>query len=169
MPNTMTLISSVTVGSGGASTIGFTSIPSTYTDLKVLFSFRDNTASIWNNLLVTFNGSNTYAAKSLVGTGSGSAVSQSSSSNADRQYTNSNSTTANFFGSGDLYIPNYTSSDTKTFSSDTVGENHAASSVIGMMAGSSSLTSAINAITFAVSGQSFLQYSTAYLYGIKNS
>ena len=37
---TYTLISSVTVGAGGASSIDFTSIPSTYTDLLVKISAR---------------------------------------------------------------------------------------------------------------------------------
>ena len=40
MADTYTLISSVTVGAGGASSIDFTSIPATYTDLLVKFSLR---------------------------------------------------------------------------------------------------------------------------------
>jgi hypothetical protein len=39
--NTYTLISSVTVGSGGAANMGFTSIPATYTDLLVKLSARE--------------------------------------------------------------------------------------------------------------------------------
>ena len=40
MATTFTKIASVTVGSGGASSIDFTSIPSTYTDLCVKLSTR---------------------------------------------------------------------------------------------------------------------------------
>ena len=59
MANTYTLISSVTVGSGGASSIEFTSIPSTYTDLLLNFSGRSNTnqASGGFACKIEFNGS----------------------------------------------------------------------------------------------------------------
>jgi hypothetical protein len=40
MATTYEIIASVTVGSGGAANIEFTSIPATYTDLVVLFSAR---------------------------------------------------------------------------------------------------------------------------------
>jgi hypothetical protein len=43
MATTYDLISSVTVGSGGAANIEFTSIPATYTDLVVLFSGQELT------------------------------------------------------------------------------------------------------------------------------
>ena len=42
MATTYTLISSVTVGSGGAASIEFTSIPSTYTDLVLKLSARSS-------------------------------------------------------------------------------------------------------------------------------
>jgi hypothetical protein len=42
MATTYEIISSVTVGSGGAANIEFTSIPATYTDLYVLASIRSN-------------------------------------------------------------------------------------------------------------------------------
>jgi hypothetical protein len=51
MANTYTLISSVTVGSGGTCNIEFTSIPATYTDLVHLFICRNdssaNAITIW--------------------------------------------------------------------------------------------------------------------------
>ena len=56
-PN-MVAIQTVTVGAGGASSIEFTSIPQTYTDLKVVFSVRDATNN--NGVVkITFNGSAT--------------------------------------------------------------------------------------------------------------
>jgi len=45
MPNTMTLIASSTVGAGGSTAITFSSIPSTYTDLVIKHSLRNNLAS----------------------------------------------------------------------------------------------------------------------------
>jgi len=55
MANTYKLISSVTVGSGGAATIGFTSIPATYTDLLLSYSGRiDQTGNV-RQVDISFN------------------------------------------------------------------------------------------------------------------
>ena len=53
MANTYTLISSVTVGSGGASSIDFTSIPATYTDLCLVWSGRSAGSDV--DTKITFN------------------------------------------------------------------------------------------------------------------
>ena len=45
MANTFKKIQTVTVGSGGAASIDFTSIPQTYTDLKIVLSARTNRAN----------------------------------------------------------------------------------------------------------------------------
>ena len=56
MADTYVLINSVTVGAGGASTIEFTSIPSTYTDLLLYCSVRDSATSTGvQNLYITYN------------------------------------------------------------------------------------------------------------------
>jgi hypothetical protein len=168
MANTFTLISSVTVGSGGAATIEFTSIPSTYTDLCLLTSTR-NEASATSDINVTFNTSGgTYTSLRLIGVGSGSAE---SSISTKQQLRNDISTyTANTFASGMFYVPNYTSSNAKSASADSVSENNATEAIQVMTAGSWSGTAAISTITLDIAaGQEFAQYSTAYLYGISNA
>ena len=55
MPTTFTKIASVSVGAGGASSIDFTSIPSTYTDLVVKVSYRTTDATNTGTLISTFN------------------------------------------------------------------------------------------------------------------
>ena len=150
------------------SSVVFDNIPQTgYTDLVIRLSSRENSASVWNNLGIAFNGSGTYYAKSVVGTG-GATTSQSSSA-LDRQYANGGSTTANTFGNGEIYIPNYAGSLPKVISSSTVGENNSTTSVVGLMAGLFTSTSAITTITLTVSGQSFVTGSTFSLYGISAS
>ena len=53
---TFTKIASATVGSGGASSIEFTSIPSTYTDLVIKLSMRSAFTSFnRHDLQLTFN------------------------------------------------------------------------------------------------------------------
>ena len=50
MATTYTLISSVTVGSGGAASIEFTSIPADYTDLLLKVSMRCAGSQQWSKL-----------------------------------------------------------------------------------------------------------------------
>ena len=71
--NTLVKIQTVTVGSGGASSIDFTSIPQTYTDLCVVLSARGTNAGTGaNDGHLTFNSSSTgYSSRLLYGTGGG--------------------------------------------------------------------------------------------------
>ena len=168
----MTLISSVTVGSGGASSIDFTSIPSTYTDLVLEYSLRGNLSSRLTYVMVEFNGLATNQTGKLLAGDSASAYS-ASYSNIFTGATGSNAT-ASTFGSGQIYIPNYASSNNKSLSIDYVGENNSTSADAWLFAGLWSSSAAINRITlYAADGgfsktQTFNQYSTAYLYGVTN-
>jgi hypothetical protein len=163
MAKAFELISSVTVGAGGAASVGFSSIPSTYTDLLVYLSFRDDNV----NLFMTFNGSTAnFTNKQLAYDGGGPA----SYSRTDTfvGYGQTASTfTANVFSNCSVYIPNYASSNNKSFSIDSASETNATgSAMLGLVGGLWSNTAAINAISFSASE---VQYSTAYLYGIKKS
>ena len=165
-------IASVTVGSGGASTLAFSSIPSTYTDILLVTSLRDVTSG-GGVAKITFNGStSSYTARQLVGNGSSA---YSDTSYGGSYYSAEGSSvasgyTANTFSNGSFYIPNYAGSNNKSISTDTVVENNATSSYLALSAGLWSNSSAISSITITqYSGGTFAQYSTAYLYGIKSS
>jgi len=166
---TLSLVSTVTVGSGGAASIEFTGIPQTATDLYLVISGRSAYASGSSAALqISVNASATgYVNKILAGTGS--AVLSSSGSTAyvsgylDMPAATS---TANTFGNTALTIPNYTSSVAKTFSLDTVGENNAAAAVQVITAGSWSGTAAITSVKAAVAN-GFVEYSTASLYTVQ--
>ena len=167
MPNTMTLIASSTVGSGGASSIDFTSIPSTYTDLVVKFSVRNDGGATWGTL--TLNGSSTgWTLKNLYGDGS-STGSQSQSVNTYTVMQNNTGDTANTFTNSEFYIPNYAGSNYKSISGEQTRENNGTSAYIYLHALLWSNTAAINRVTLNAITNNFAQYSTAYLYGIKNS
>lgn len=168
---TMTLLSTVTVGAGGAASIDFTSIPATYTDLVVKASIRVNTTgATYSNLYISFNGSTTgFSNRILYGlAGSVASANTSGASLPYSLYGTTNTNTANTFASGELYIPNYTSSNNKSVSSDSVNENNAADGGFNnISAGLWANSAAINQIT--ISGvANFVQYSTASLYGIKS-
>jgi hypothetical protein len=162
---TFTLIASSTVGAGGAASIDFTSIPSTYTDLVVKISTRFNSANA--AIKIGFNSSTTnLSIRYLYGSGS------AASSGSDAQiyaYANSSGSTASTFGNSEVYIPNYTSSNNKSVSVDAVTENNATAADMLLGAGLWSNTAAITAIGLVPISGNFVQYSTAYLYGIVKS
>jgi hypothetical protein len=176
MANTYTLIASTTVGSGGAANFDFTSIPSTYTDLSLVVSARATSGSAYGTALkMIFNNvtSAQYTWKNLQGYDS--TADSNGSAGADVYTTTGQMPTANqtasVFGSNNIYIPNYAGSTNKSFSAEAVTEQNASTGwIINMIAGLWSNTSAINRITLTTgNGSNFVEYSTAYLYGIKNS
>jgi hypothetical protein len=161
-----TLISSVTVGAGGASSIDFTSIPGTYTDLVVLLSVRSNIniTSLHDMLYLKLNGSTSITVRDLYGNGSSAASSTASGTN-QISMENGLSTTASTFTSVSIHIPNYAGSANKVFSVDSVSENNATSAFQYLTAGIYNSSSAITSVGFT-NNSTFVQYSTAYLYGL---
>ena len=171
MATTFTLIASATVGSGGAASIDFTSIPSTYTDLLVKLSSREESADN-QELRMRTNGntSSIYSTRELRGTGSAAGSFTLSGTTAAAARQNVASSTANTFGNAEIYIPNYTNtSNNKSFSSDSVAENNATAATQSLIAGLISSTSAITSLSFFCEVGDLAQYTTATLYGIKNS
>ena len=168
MANTFELISSVTVGVLGASSIDFTSIPSTYTDLCLKLSVRGSDLDIYTALTLNLNGSATgFTGKIIEGSGSGVASGNPTTGIGDP---NGNTSTANTFGNVEIYIPNYASSNYKSISVDGVGENNATTAYAFLVATLWSNTAAINRVTVSpTAGKSWVQYTTAYLYGVKNA
>lgn len=173
MENTYTLIASSIVGAGGTSTITFSSIPSTYTDLCIKISARSSSSNERRILFVRFNGTTSgYNDKTVRGYNSGVASqTDNGGNNSIAVYDISAATaTASAFGNVEIYIPNYTSSNKKLVSADGASENNSALAVTAITAGLSDVTSAITSIDILLDGTgNFVQYSTAYLYGIKNS
>ena len=166
MASTYELIASVTVGSGGASSIDFTSIPATYTDLVLKASLRSEGNFNWT--YIAFNGSSAnFTEKRLYGSGSATGSQSDTGNNAFLQ--DQDGYTASTFSNGEIYIPNYAGSAYKSFSVDTVQENNATGAFAFLTAGLWSSTSAINQITITPDTADIAQYSTAYLYGVKNA
>lgn len=168
MANTYVLISSYTVGAGGIASVSFSSIPSTYTDLVVKLSARSSAGGIGSNATVQFNGVTTgYTYKLLEGDGS-SAASYSGSTGLNA-LANGNSSTANTFGNSEIYIPNYTSNNNKSYSTDSTAENSGTTGVLDLFGALWSNTATISSISLTPASGSYVQYSNFYLYGIKNS
>jgi hypothetical protein len=169
MALTYTLIASNTVGSGGVSRVTFSSIPSTYTDLIVKASVRNtNSGEFQQRVLISFNGSTADYTLRTLNYAAGSAVSLTRSSFGDNNlsYVPAPDATANTFGNFEVYFPNYTSSNFKSISVDGVMENNDSGVYNNLLAGLWSQTAAITSLTFT---NNMAQYSSFYLYGIKNS
>lgn len=172
MADTFVKIATVTVGSGGAANIEFTSIPATYTDLQLVLSLRSDRAQPTDNINFRFNSStSSYSARYLGGSGLAVASGSSSGTFLDGSiFINGNTSTSSTFSNISLYIPNYTSSNNKSISADSVQENNTTSAYARIAAGLWSNSAVISSIlVYSDNAANFLQYSTATLYGIKNS
>ena len=167
MPNTFELIASSTVGASGAASIDFTSIPSTFTDLCILTSVRVDGATAATQMTFNGGGTGTFSSRWLRGTGS--AVSSSIETNIHAGYANYSGTTASTFANATIYIPNYAGSSQKSVSVDSVNENNATTAFAVLIAGLWTGTAAINQVTLSPVSGNYVQYSTAYLYGVKNA
>ena len=171
MANTYEAIATVTVGSGGVADITFSSIPATYTDLCILTSFRFDQSGD-NGLYFQFNADtgNNYSRLYLYGDGSSATSGSSSAQARGMGGIGARSTaTASTFGNSLCYIPNYTAAVNKSVSVDGVNENNATAADAMFWASLWSDTSAITSIKLFPSSGNIVQYSTATLYGIKNS
>ena len=165
----MQLISSVTVGAGGAATVTFSSIPQIYTDLVLLLSAR-NTSSGAENAIAQLNATTTgYSNRFLQGNGSvtSSASTIGATNGLNIGLVNGTSATANTFSNLLITIPNYAITVTKTCSSDAVTENNASSAFQVVSSGSSSVTAAVTSLDVKLAfGSTYAENTIAYLYGI---
>jgi hypothetical protein len=172
---TMVLLEKIVVPSGGASSVTFTSIPQSYTDLKIVVSARNTESESAGGLFyVNFNGSSAnLSSRVLYAYGSGVGSLSSTAASAIFGYITSSGSTASTFGNAEIYIPNYTSSNNKSVSVDAVNENNATDGRQDLVAGLWSSSSAITSITIysarisdGTASGNFVQYSTFYLYGV---
>lgn len=175
MAATYTLISSNVLSSSAAS-VTFSAIPSTYTDLVLRVSARnDKTGNIQSEMYVTFNGTTSgYSYTSIRGNGatpvSNNGTAQASIGGNLFPVVDTADATANTFNSVEVYVPNYTVAQNKPIASFTALENNAITA--WMYAGASlwSNTAAITSMTISNSSTwVFNAGSSFYLYGIKNS
>jgi hypothetical protein len=171
MATTYTLISSVTVGSGGTTNITFSSIPQTYTDLVIKVCGKPDINGT-GALGIQFNSTTTtYTNKRLYGDGSSAQSDSASTTNYLNVGLFGNSSGTSNFGNTEVYIPNYTFSNQKSVSTDSVSEGNTTTQYMTLQAGLWNGTGAITSIKLGIDNDTsnFVQYSTAYLYGISNA
>lgn len=173
MAPTYSLIASNTLTTTAAS-VTFSSIPASYTDLVLRYTFRTGLAgSNQAQARLVFNGNTAtnYSRTTLGGDGS-TPNSNRATSQANfeaEEGSPSAGNTANTFGTTEIYIPNYLVSANKAFGSFAVGENNSTTALMGVRAGLWRVTDAITSITLTANANSFVSGSSFFLYGIKNS
>jgi hypothetical protein len=163
-------IATTTLGTA-ASSIAFSSIPSTYTDLR-LVAVLSNNGPGGDSLYITCNGdaigaTSLYSETRLRGDGATASSAQSSSASIWGNSAISLPATSNkLFATLDVF--NYGNSNFKTAFGAYSDDRNGSGSVF-RYAHLRNSTSAINAITLYCGSYSFDVGSTATLYGIKNA
>lgn len=172
MANTYALLASSTVGAGGSAAITFSSIPQTYTDLCIVYSLRTNAGYQWDTFNATINGStSSFSQIRLLGFNGVTYPNNAQSDTLSLAFGTANggtNSTSSTFSNGSIYFPSYTSSNYKTIVLDGAVENNGNTQLTSLQSGLWSNSAAITSITISNSN-TIQQYSTAYLYGIKNS
>jgi len=166
---TYTLINSNVLASSAAS-VTFSAIPATYTDLVIRHSTRATTSNL--SLFMKINGATTGLSVTLLGADGGSAFSYRSPAEYPGEwfgYKSTSGDTANTFGSGELYIPSYTVSQNKPFSSVSASENNSTTAYMAAAAKLWSNTAAITSIELYGQTGDLASGSSFYLYGISNA
>ena len=155
--------------SSSAASVTFSAIPSTYTDLVVRASIRsDRAAELDDWLSIQFGGSG-FSQTTLQGNGA-TASSSRGNTNGMSYFIPAATATTNTFSSLELYIPSYTVSQNKPFSSISMQEDNTTTAFIYAIANLWSNTAAITSMVFTPeSGTNFLSGSSFYLYGISNA
>ena len=171
-------IATFTVGSGGSSSIDFTSIPSTYTHLQIRSILRNTSASASSNdLFMNFNGdtgTNYRAYKQIGGAGSGSGFSAASGTSTAalnkiaNAYFLNDGNTASVYSAWICDILDYRNTNKYKVTRSLNGQDLNGSGSIRFFSGLWMSTSAITSISLTVEGgNSFKQYSQFALYGVK--
>jgi hypothetical protein len=161
---TMTLIETKTLDTA-VSTVSFTSIPQTFTDLLLLASTRSSRTGAAAFIGAYINGTTTNQSNRRLA-GDGSTASSSGESNNWSFISASAIDTASTFSNTSIYVPNYAGSTAKSFSLDSVSENNGTTARQIITAGLWNSTTAITSLQLIDPNGNFVVGSVLSLYGI---
>jgi hypothetical protein len=161
-------IATVTVGSGGASSISFTSIPSTYQHLQLRGITKNTSSGTFAAMRFNSDSASNYSAHYL--DGDGASATAGAASNYDRSYFGYTGTSSqtNIFGVSVVDILDYKDTNKfKTVRILTGVDVNGSGGYIEFSSSSWRSTSAITDINVFFSSNNFAEYSQIALYGIK--
>jgi hypothetical protein len=173
--NNFTSIATATVDSSGASSITFSSIPSTYTHLQIRGIAKDSRGSYGDDYTyMQFNGDsgNNYSTHRIRGDGSSAFASASINASKISFIDIAGNGASNIFGVFIIDILDYANTNknkiTRSLSGvDVNGTVNGYGGPLDFTSGAWYSTSAINSITFTCGTPNFLQYTQFSLYGVK--
>jgi hypothetical protein len=164
-------IATVTVGAGGAGSVSFSSIPSTYTHLQIRYIARSN-ESTNNNIAYSFNsdGAANYSDHTIFADGSSvSAFANANSSNPIFLALSNSARLASTYSAGVFDLLDYANTNKYKTTRILSGREDNSAGALLFASGSWRNTAAVNNISLAPSVGSFVQYSQFALYGIKGN
>ncbi len=178
MASTYKLITSYTV-STQVSTFSFTSIPQTYTDLVIRMNVRTTLSSVASNMFIVFNGdTSTNYSQTLLRINGLDADTVGSRTTSQSSYfalqlANGANSTSDAFSTGEIYIPNYTSTSAKPFNDFHATETNSLTDAYLFQSAGLYRGTSISSISFTAGSSpdfdGIVAGSSFYLYGIKNS
>lgn len=175
MPTPTYVAIAKTVLTGSQNNITFSSIPSTYTDLVLLVSSRDDAAAgnYRKFYVITVNGNTAnYGWTRLTGNSSTAASTRQTAGGDWYGSSEAGGNTASTFDNNEFYFANYRSSNNKVMSATTVVEGNSTTANQTFIEATANLwadTTAISTIVIATTAANFVSGSRFDLYGIKNS
>lgn len=170
MALTYVLIASSILGSNSA-TITFSSIPQTYTDLVLQISGRNSSTGSLALVRLNNNSSAVYPRTQIATDFTTVSSSRSTTQTEVQDYMANSFFAANLFSVSEVYIPNYTLTQTKQLSNISFREaNNTTDAYAVCEAILNTSTSPVTSLTITSSNSNnFVTNSSFYLYGIKNS
>jgi hypothetical protein len=163
-------IATVTVGSGGAATVDFTSIPSTFQHLQIRAISRSGVAAVEDDVYIEINADqgNNYSYHQLLGNGSAaSAAGSASNSAAYVMRTSGASASSGVFAANVLDFLDYANTSKNKTLRGLSGIDNNGSGSIRMRSSVWLSTTAITSLKIVPANNSFSQYTQFALYGIK--
>jgi hypothetical protein len=155
-------IATVTVPSGGASSISFSNIPQNFTDLQILLSARATNGSAHSYASMTINSVAYASGRNIYGDPSW----QTGSDTSAIFTINGGTSTAGCFSNNVINVPNYTSGVNKITSVDSTWGYNNASTLFSFLATSTNTTDPVTTLSITAESANLAEYSTATLYGI---
>lgn len=161
-------INTITVAGNSTTSVTFSNIPSTFTDLLLKVSGQGVAGT--NSMFVSFNGSTSNFVGGIYGLGNGNGSVTAGEVTRYAGPYNGPNLGGNIFANTDIYIAGYAGNTVKPYGVEGVGENSGGVVTTIMYAGRWNDTSAITSITITFINNNIMNAGTTfYLYGIKNS
>jgi hypothetical protein len=164
-------IASTTVGAGGAASITFSSIPSTYTHLQIRYNARQDASPIGQVFFrVNSDTGGNYSSHLLYGDGGGVGAGSYTSDNYCRSgLLGGTSLASNIFGVAVIDVLDYANTNKFKTTRTLSGIDANGSGYVWYMSSSWRSTSAVTSLTFFAEHGNFIQNAQISLYGIKGN